>query len=127
MALRLKIDYNVFMIRLPHNAKKLEFQNSTVDFFEFEQDEFTYYYFDCSFCSAPEPMINAMIGLRLIDDSNKKLVMINHSEPSGLFPKIKENYNFNVTELDDGNVQIIFSYKAGTTPQTDFEDNHCNG
>ncbi len=33
----------------------------------------------------PEPMVNAMAGLRLLDNSNKKLIMINHKTPGGLF------------------------------------------
>ena len=115
------------MIKKPHDAQKINPNNATVDFYRFKQENVTYYYFDTSFCSAPEPMLNAMTGLRLIEKSSQRLVMINHSIPNGLFPKIKENFEYEITELDDGNYEIVFKFKSGTALQTDFEDTHCSG
>lgn len=115
------------MINLPPYTKKITPVSATVDFYEFKEESITYYYFDTSFSSAPEPMINAMIGLRLLDTSNKRLIMINHSIPVGLFPKIKENFEYEVEELNDGNYEIVFRYKAGTAPVTNFSDDQCAG
>lgn len=115
------------MINLPSNAKKITPVSATVDFYEFRLEEITYFYFDTSFSSAPEPMVNAMIGLRMLETSQQKLVMINHSIPNGLFPKIKENFEYEVTELSDGNYEIIFTFKSDTLLNTDFNDNQCSG
>lgn len=115
------------MIKLPRTATKMRLDNASIDFFEFTQEGLTYYYFDSSFNSAPEPMINAMIGLHLLENSTKRLIMINHSIPNGLFPKIQENFEYEIEELKDGNFQILFKHKRGSQPQTNFQDNHCSG
>ncbi len=52
-----------------------------------------YFEFDTSRCGPPEPMVNAMAGLKLVTDSGKKLVMINHKRPMGLLNKIGENFD----------------------------------
>ncbi len=113
------------MSLLPSDAKKIEIQNSTVDFFEFIQDGTKTYYFDSSECAPPEPMVNAMLGLQLLKDENERLIMINHKAPGGLFPKIENNFNFEVFNIEDGKVKVIFNYKVGTASQTDFSKNTC--
>ncbi len=59
----------------------------------------------------PAPMVNAMCGLKLLDSSDKKLVMINHKPPMGLFPKIEDKYAYVIEELEDGRHKIIFGVK----------------
>ncbi len=112
---------------LPSDAKKIEVENSTVDFYKFIQDSLTYYYFDTSMCGPPEPMINAMLGLQLLKEDNEKLIMINHTSPNALFPKIENNFNFEVDTLEDDRVKIIFTQKLDSIAQTDFTDTSCNG
>lgn len=108
-------------MNIPKNAKKIEVDNSTVPFY---QDE-NYYYFDTSLTAVPEPMINAVAGLQLLDE-NKKLIMINHKIPMGLFPKIEAYFNYKVEELKDGNVKIIFTKKIESASKLDFDTN-CLG
>lgn len=115
------------MSLLPADAKQLQLEGSTVDFYEYIQDGLTHYYFDTSECGPPEPMVNAMIGLQLVNDSSKQLVMINHKPPGGLFPKIEQNYNYEIVALDDGRVKVLFTYKEGTQQSTDFTSNKCSG
>ena len=108
-------------MNIPASAKQIEVVNSTVPFYEDEN----YYYFDTSLTAVPEPMINAVAGLGLLDE-NKKLIMINHKIPMGLFPKIENNFYYEVEELDDGNVKIIFTKKEGFVSKLDFDTN-CKG
>lgn len=108
------------------DAKKIELENATVDFFEFEKDGLIYYFFDTSECTPPDPMVNAMLGLRLLDSASKRLLMKNHQQPMGLFPKIKENFEYTIKEIEDFFL-IEFKYKTGTALNTDFEDSNCNG
>lgn len=103
-------------------TKKIEVENSTVDFFEDKNS----YYFDTSLTAVPEPMINALAGLKLLNSDDKKLIMINHKIPMGLFPKIDEYFNYEIEELEDGNVKIIFSKKSNCNVQLDFDTN-CQG
>lgn len=114
------------MEQLPKEAQKIELENGTVDFYKYIQDGITYYYFDTSMFGPPEPMVNAMVGLQLLDE-NSKLIMINHKPPMGLFPKIQQNYSYDIEELEDGNHKIIFTLKVGTKNKVDFSQNSCAG
>ena len=108
-------------MNIPLNAKQIEILNATVQFYK-EGDT---YYFDTSLTAPPEPMINAVIGLELLDE-NKKLIMINHKIPMGLFPKIDAFFDYKIDELEDGNVKITFTKKSNCIAQLDFDTN-CKG
>jgi hypothetical protein len=108
-------------MNIPSNAKQIVVLNSSVSFYEDEN----FYYFDSSLTAPPEPMVNALAGLKLLDGS-KKLVMINHTAPMGLFPKIDEYFDYEIEELADGNVKVIFSKKSNCLTQLDFDTN-CQG
>ncbi len=114
-------------MNLPENAQKVEVEGATVDFYKFEKDGITYYQFDTSRCGPPEPMVNAMSGLKLIKDPNTKLIMINHKKPMGLLEKIGENYEIEVENLPDGNVKLVFSYKPGVSEKANLSDASCHG
>ena len=114
------------MNEIPMEAKQIEIVGSTVNFYELIKDKTTYYYFDSSFCEAPEPMVNAMLGLQILD-SNKKLVMINEKIPSGLFSRIQQNFQYDIEEVEDNKYKIVFSKKEGIKNKTNFSDNYCAG
>lgn len=88
---------------------KIDLPGSTVDFFEYKQDGITYFYFDTSMCRPPDPMVNALLGLELLDNENKKLIMINHTIPNALFARLNPNISFEVSE-EDNQIKIEFSY-----------------
>jgi len=106
--------------------EKIEVIGSTVDFFKQIKDGVTTYQFDTSRCTPPDPMVNAMAGLQLLDD-NSKLEMINHKSPGGLFPKVEDEFDFIQESLDDGRIKVIFTRKNGVKNTTDFTQNSCNG
>ncbi|MEA3373759.1 MAG: hypothetical protein U9Q62_08735 [Campylobacterota bacterium] len=112
---------------LPAEAKKIEVAGATVDFFTYIKDGLSVYQFDTSMCGPPDPMVNAMAGLRMIDASDKKLIMINHKAPGGLFGKIGENFDYMVEDLADGNVKVVFSYKTGESEKADLTQTSCGG
>lgn len=114
------------MSLIPNNAKKIEVEGTTVDFFTFEDKDIIYYIFDTSDSTPPDPMVNAMMGLQLLDSPKKRLIMINHSVPNALFMRISQNFEYEVNE-EDGEIKIEFRYREGTALKTDFEDNQCNG
>ena len=107
--------------------EKIEVAGATVDFYKYDDNGVEVYEFDTSRCGPPEPMVNAMAGLKLIDSENKKLVMINHKKPMGLLNKVGENYNINDKELDGGMVALEFTYKAGESEKANLNDNSCGG
>jgi len=107
--------------------KEIEVEGATVPFNEYTIGETQYYEFDTSKCGPPEPMVNAMAGLKMIDSPNKKVVMINHKKPMGLLDKIGENYEIETEKLDDGRVKLIFSYKEGASEKANLNDAACHG
>ena len=115
------------MAILPSDAEKIEVPGATVDFYKYTKDGITYYQFDTSRCGPPEPMVNAMSGLKLIDGPDKKLVMINHKKPMGLLDKIGKNYAIDEEALPDGRVKLIFSYKEGQSEKANLSDSACAG
>jgi hypothetical protein len=114
------------MGKIPELAEKIEVSGSTVDFFKFIQDGLTTYQFDTSKCGPPDPMVNAMAGLQLLDD-NSQLIMINHKAPGGLFPKVEAEFNYEISETEDKLAKIIFTKKGGASSTTDFSSTKCGG
>ena len=111
----------------PSDATLLHVDNATVPFFTYQQDGIQFISFDTSLCVPPEPMVNAMIALELLDCADKKVVMINHRSPVGLLAKVQSFYDIEVSELDGGKLQLVFSYKEGVTPMVDLSQKQCAG
>ncbi len=109
------------------NKEQIEVMGATEPFFTYKKDEITYYEFDSSLCTPPGPMVNAMCGLKLIDSPNKKLVMINMKMPMGLFPKIRDDFEWEEEQMEDGKIKLIFSRKDEGETSTNFDDNKCSG
>lgn len=107
--------------------KKIETLGATVDFVSYEEEGVTFFQFDTSTCIPPEPMINAMAGLQLLKEPNQKLVMINHKAPLGLFPKIEADFDYVVSEEEEGLTKIVFTKKENSKDATDFTQNSCHG
>ena len=70
-------------------------------------------------------MINALAGLKLLN-GNKRLVMINHKIPMGLFPKIEAFFDYEVEEFEDF-VKVTFSKKKEIITNLDNIDSNCQG
>ena len=107
--------------------EKIEVTGATVDFYTYKDGDIEVYEFDTSRCGPPEPMVNAMAGLKLIDGPNKKLVMINHKKPMGLLDKIGKDFNINEKKLDDDRVALEFTYKDGESENANLSDASCEG
>ena len=108
-------------MNIPSNAKQIEVLNATLSFFEDEN----YFYFDSSLTAPPEPMINAVAGLQLLN-KNEELIMINHKIPMWLFPRIEGLFVYEIEELYDGNVKIVFTKKEKAVSKLDI-DTTCKG
>ncbi len=105
----------------------LEVAGATVPFFTYTDGETQVYEFDTSKCGPPDPMVNAMAGLALIDGADKKLIMINHKSPGGLLSKIGENYNIEQEDIEGGLVKLSFTYKDGESEKANLNDASCSG
>ncbi len=114
------------MSNIPSEAKKIEVEGATVDFFELAKDGVSTYYFDTSAEGPPHPMVNAMSGLKLIKGTDNVLVMINHKAPGGLFNKLEADVSNSVEEIDGGLVKVTFrSVEADV--ESDLTQTSCQG
>ena len=115
------------MSMIPSEAKKIEVNGATVDFFELAKDGVSTYYFDTSAEGPPHPMVNAMSGLKLLKGTNDTLVMINHKAPGGLFAKLEDDIQYTSEDIDGGRVKIVFSYNPKATAESDLTQTSCHG
>lgn len=114
------------MSNIPNDAVKIEVEGATVDFFKLAKDGVSIYYFDTSKEGPPHPMVNAMSGLKLIKNTNDKLVMINHKMPGGLFDKLDSDVSHIGQDLENGLVQVTFSsIESGV--DSDLTQTSCHG
>jgi len=109
------------------NKQPLEVEGATVPFFTYTLEDTQYIEFDTSKCGPPDPMVNAMAGLKLLDAPDKKVVMINHKSPGGLLAKIGENYDISEEKLEGGLVKLTFSYRSGESEKANLNDASCHG
>ncbi|MFA7354267.1 MAG: hypothetical protein WCZ70_06555 [Sulfurimonadaceae bacterium] len=110
------------MSLIPNEATKVDVAGATVDFFKLEKDGQSTYYFDTSKCGPPEPMVNAVSGLKLIKGTNDKLVMINHKTPGGLFAKLQDDISHEIEETPSGLVKVIFSSNNSSSSDTNLQN-----
>lgn len=110
------------MSMIPQEATKIEVIGVTVDFYKLNKDGQSTYYFDTSKCGPPDPMVNAVCGLKLIKGTSDKLVMINHKTPGGLFAKLQDDVSYEIEQLDNGLVKIVFTSNNSSSSATDLQN-----
>lgn len=110
------------MSMIPQEATKIEVIGATVDFYKLNKDGQSTYYFDTSKCGPPDPMVNAVCGLKLIKGTSDKLVMINHKTPGGLFAKLQDDVSYEIEQLDNGLVKIVFTSNNSSSSATDLQN-----
>ena len=81
---------------------------ATLDFYKYEEDGLTFYEFNATECSPPEPMVNAMHGLNVLKSEKDRLVGIFFHEPTPLYNKIKSRFSYEAFALESGDYRIVF-------------------
>jgi len=116
-------------INLPQqDAILFKVKGSTVNFVKYSIDEIDYISFNTSDRGAPEPMQNAIIGLKLINNTKTRLVMINHRRPEGLLAKLDGRFQYIEEILDSKDIAIEF-FLSDEEKVTDLNniDSNCSG
>lgn len=90
----------------------LEVPGTSLPFYTYEDEGITYIEFDASASHPPEPMVNAMKGFELIAGTDKRLVMINAHEPTPLYPRIANDFSWDIEVLESGDIKIVFSNRG---------------
>ena len=106
------------------NSSVVSIENATVEFKKGKIGTITTYQFDTS--KGGHPMVNAMAGLAVLKD-DEQLIMLNHCAPTGLFPKIEDEFDYAHQELPNGLTQIVFTKKPEAQSSTDFSATSCSG
>ena len=88
--------------------EKVDIPMTTLDFYKYEKDGVTYYEFDATECSPPEPMVNTMNALRLIQSDKERLVGRFFHEPTPLYAKIANHFSYEAEEFPNGDYKITF-------------------
>lgn len=86
----------------------VEIPLTTLEFYKYEENGLVYYEFDATQCHPPEPMVNAINGLKVLKNENDRLVGIFFHEPTPLYEKIDNAFNREVIELESGDFRVIF-------------------
>lgn len=89
----------------------VEVPRATLNFYKYEDSGLTYYEFDATKCSPPEPMVNAINAMKLLKGENDRVVGIFFHEPFPLYEKIENSFTYEATELDSGDFRIVFRKK----------------
>ena len=88
--------------------EKIEVPRATLEFFKYKEDGITYYEFNATKCSPPEPLVNAICGLNMLKDENDRLVGVFFHEPTPLYDRVGDKYLHEATELENGDFKIVF-------------------
>lgn len=84
---------------------------TTLDFYKYEEDGLTIYEFNATECQPPEPMVNAINALKMLQSKNERVKGIFFHEPTPLYAKITRNIFYNAKELENGDFEITFALK----------------
>ncbi|CAD7287412.1 hypothetical protein LMG7974_00291 [Campylobacter majalis] len=109
------------------NWSEFKAEGASVSFYKTIKNDIQIIGFDSRPCVPPEPMVNAMVALNMINDKSTKVVMINHKYPAGLIPKIQDKFNIERENLDGEEVKLTFSLKDGVEPEKYNTNQVCHG
>ncbi len=88
-----------------------EVPGATLEFFTYKQDGITYIEYDATECTPPEPMVNTIYALKMINDKNTRLVGRFFHEPFPLYERVKEAFSYSAKELETGDFEVVFRKK----------------
>ncbi len=91
--------------------KIIEIPLTTLDFYTYEKDGIIYIEYDARECTPPEPMVNTINALKMLEDTNTKLVGKFFHEPFPLFERISPYFSYESKPLKDGDFEITFMKK----------------
>ena len=90
---------------------KIEIPRATLDVYTYEKDELRFFEFDATRCEPPEPMVNTIVCLSLIENKNDRLLGKFFHEPAPLYDKVGDKFSHTAVELENGDFEIIFALK----------------
>ncbi len=93
------------------SREKIEVPMATLEFVKYEENALTCYEFNATECQPPEPMVNAMVGTKLLQNKNDRLIGIFFHEPAPLYERMDAKFEHEAIELENGDFKIVFRLK----------------
>ena len=88
--------------------QKVQIPRATLDFYKYEENGLVIYEFDATQCQPPEPMVNAVVGLTMLQNEKDRLVGLFFHEPTPLYDRVGNGYTHEALELENGDFKITF-------------------
>jgi len=89
----------------------IEIPLTTLKFYRYKKDGITYIEYDARECTPPEPMVNTIHALKMLQDKQTKLVGKFFHEPFPLFERVSSHFSYESKALESGDFEITFMKK----------------
>ena len=93
------------------SREKVEVPMATLEFVKYEENGLTCYEFNATECQPPEPMVNTMVGMKMLKNEKDRLIGIFFHEPVPLYERVGQKFAYEATELENGDFKIVFRLK----------------
>ncbi len=90
------------------NKKLVTVPRATLDIYNYKEDGLNIYEFNATECSPPEPMVNTIVSLEMLQTEDDRLKVIFFHEPQPLFERVSASYSYESKELEDGDFLVTF-------------------
>ena len=90
------------------NKKQVDVPSATLPFYMHEKDGLTIYEFDATECTPPEPMVNTIKGLTLLQSETDRLEVLFFHEPFPLYERIPFTIAHEAEEFKNGDIKVTF-------------------
>ena len=93
------------------HKKLIEVPRATLDIYSYEKDGTSVYEFNATECSPPEPMVNTIVVLDMLQNVNDKLIVTFFHEPFPLYERLSQTFSHESQELENGDIVVTFKRK----------------
>ena len=91
--------------------KLIEVPRATLDIYTYEKDGIQIYEFDATECSPPEPMVNTIVVLEMLQNIDDRLIVTFFHEPLPLYERLSQTFSYESQELENGDIIVTFRKK----------------
>jgi len=88
--------------------KLVQVPRATLDIYNYEEDGLNIYEFNATECSPPEPMVNTIVSLEMLQTESDRLKVTFFHEPQPLFERVSTLYSYQSEELEGGDFLVTF-------------------
>jgi len=84
---------------------------ATLDIYNYQENGLNIYEFDATECSPPEPMVNTIVTLEMLQNKNDRLKVLFFHEPAPLYERVAHTFSHESEELESGDILVTFKRK----------------